>query len=183
MDTYISWVSGNPILSAAIQFGILGTIGELISYYIRSKSLSGFGNVSQVILKILGWALLGIIIKYGFAGMKGFTDALLTNGLLPQLLNSGVIYAFTLSVLTNIFFGPQMMAFHRFTDNLISGHKGFKGIEKAWFTLIWFWIPAHTITFSLPKDYQIGLAALCSLALGIILGLANTGKYTNTKKS
>jgi hypothetical protein len=35
-------------------------------------------------------------------------------------------------------------------------------------------IPAHTITFSLPADYQIRLAALWSLALGLILGLAST---------
>ena len=41
----------------------------------------------------------------------------------------------------------------------------------AWRTLIWFWIPAHTLTFSLAVDYQVGLAALWSLALGLILGL------------
>ncbi|MHB1482983.1 MAG: hypothetical protein ACYCXH_11775, partial [Bellilinea sp.] len=82
--------------------------------------------------------------------------------------------AFAVSLFTNILFGPQMMAFHRLEDNLILGKKGFAGITRAWWTLIWFWIPAHTITFALPADYQIGLAAVWSLVLGIILGSSKT---------
>ncbi|MDO9695544.1 MAG: hypothetical protein Q7W56_12510, partial [Candidatus Latescibacteria bacterium] len=70
------------------------------------------------------------------------------------------------------FFGPQMMAFHRWEDNLILRRHGYAGITTAWWTLVWFWIPAHTVTFSLPADYQIGLAALWGLVLGVILGLS-----------
>ena len=176
MDAYIQWVSNNPFISAAIQFGILGTIGEFISHRIKTKSFSNFGSFLQIILKILAWAMLGLIIKYGFAGMKSFTSGLIEHNLLPVFFNEGVFYAFAVSVFTNVLFGPQMMAFHRFTDNLILKRKGFEGIQKAWFTLIWFWIPAHTITFSLPKDFQIGLAAVWSVVLGIILGLNNKSK-------
>ncbi len=172
MDTYINWVSNNPLLSAAIQFGILGTLGEFISHKIKTKSFSGFGTLLQVMLKILGWALLGIIIKYGFTGMKSFVNGLFEHDMLPIFLNDGVGLAFTVSVFTNVLFGPQMMAIHRFTDNLILKRKGYEGIQKAWFTLIWFWIPAHTITFSLPKDFQIGLAAVWSVVLGIIMGMS-----------
>ena len=64
----------------------------------------------------------------------------------------------------------ERLVFHRIEDNLIEGKKGFTGIHKAWWTLIWFWIPAHTVTFSLPVHYQIGLAAVWGLVLGIILG-------------
>jgi hypothetical protein len=71
-----------------------------------------------------------------------------------------------------VFFGPQMMYFHRVEDNLILRRWSFAGIETALKTLVWFWIPAHTVTFALPKEYQIGLAALWSVALGIILGLS-----------
>jgi hypothetical protein len=122
--------------------------------------------------KALAWALLGLIIKYGFAGMKGFTQALLDKALLPSFLASGVGKAFAVSLLTNVFFGPQMMAFHRLEDNLILGEKGFAGIERAWWTLLWFWVPAHTLTFSLPQEFQIGLAAFWGLVLGVILGLS-----------
>ena len=170
MQTYLTWVTQNPLLSAAIQFAILGTLGEIISFSIQKKKIAIPCTWLQLLGKMIAWAVLGIVIKYGFAGMKGFTQALLDHHLLPAFLYSGLGWAFAVSVFTNVLFGPQMMAFHRLEDNLILGQKGFQGITRAWKTLIWFWIPAHTITFLLPADLQIGLAALWSLVLGIIMG-------------
>lgn len=170
MDSYVGWVTNNPLLSAAIQFAILGTLGEIISFSLLQKRVALPCSGLQLVGKVLAWALLGVIIKYGFAGMKGFTQALIDHRLLPGFLSQGIGWAFAVSVLTNVFFGPQMMAFHRLEDNFILGQKGFSGITRAWWTLIWFWIPAHTITFSLPTDFQIGLAALWGLVLGIIMG-------------
>jgi len=170
MDSYVAWVTQNPLLSAAIQFAILGTLGEMISFSLVNKRVAMPCSGWQLIGKVFAWALLGVIIKYGFAGMKGFTQALIDHRLLPGFLSQGFCWAFAVSVLTNVFFGPQMMAFHRLEDNLILGQKGFAGITRAWWTLIWFWIPAHTVTFSLPTDFQIGLAALWGLVLGIIMG-------------
>ncbi len=69
------------------------------------------------------------------------------------------------------FFGPQMMFFHRLEENLIFWEWNMEGLIAAFKTSIWFWIPAHTITFILPTKYQIGLAVLWSIVLGIILGL------------
>ena len=80
-------------------------------------------------------------------------------------------WALAVSVLTNLFFGPQMMFFHRLEDNLILWKWDMASLTTAWWTLLWFWIPAHTVTFSLPVEYQIGLAALWSVVLGLILGL------------
>ncbi len=173
MTSYIDWVSTNPLLSAAIHFAILGTLGEVLSHLMRTRAPGLPCTPLQLLLKMLAWALLGVIIKYGFAGMKGFTRALVDHQLLPTFCGSGLGWAFAVSALTNIFFGPQMMAFHRLEDNLILRQKGFAGIERAWWTLVWFWIPAHTLTFSLPRDYQIGLAAVWSVVLGIIMGMSN----------
>ncbi len=172
MATYTTWVAASPLTAAAIQFAILGTLGEIISYSIISRRPGLPCTSRQLLAKMLGWAVLGIVIKYGFAGMKGFTGALVEHHLLPTFCTSGLGWAFAVSVLTNLFFGPQMMAFHRMTDNLILRRRGFAGIQRAWWTLLWFWIPAHTLTFSLPRDYQIGLAAMWSLVLGIIMGLS-----------
>jgi hypothetical protein len=36
-----------------------------------------------------------------------------------------------------------------------------------------FWIPAHTITFLLPPDYQVLFAAVLSIILGLILAVAS----------
>jgi hypothetical protein len=173
MTWYLSWVSNNPLVSAAVQFAILGTLGELLSQLIRSRKFVLGSTLLQLFGKILAWALLGIVIKYGFAGMKGFVHALVEHNLLPHACSSGLAKAFAVSAFTNVLFGPQMMAFHRLEENLIMRQWNWHGLKNAWLTLLWFWIPAHTITFSLPKDYQIGLAALWSVVLGVIMGLTN----------
>jgi hypothetical protein len=172
MYDYLQWVRESPLLSAAIQFAILGTLGEVIAFSLRQKRFVLPCSGIRLAGKILAWALLGIIIKYGFTGMKGFTKALLEHNLLPQFMADGIGWAFAVSLLTNVLFGPQMMFFHRLEDNLILWEWNTKGLTRAWWTLIWFWIPAHTVTFSLPTDYQIGLAAIWSLVLGLILGLS-----------
>ncbi len=172
IETYIAWVKSNPLLSASIQFAILGTLGEVIASSVKARGFKLPCTTWQLFLKALAWALLGIIIKYGFMGMKGFTNGLLEHGYLPAFMNGGVAKAFAISLFTNALFGPQMMAFHRLEDNLILGQKGYAGIENAWKTLVWFWVPAHTLTFSLPVEFQIGLAAFWGLVLGVILGLS-----------
>lgn len=170
MSDYVGWVTEWPLLSAAVQFAILGTLGEVLSHSMRQKRAAIPCTPLQLLGKVAAWALLGVIIKYGFAGMKGFTRALLDHRMIPEFMGRGVGWAFGVSVFTNLLFGPQMMLFHRLEDNLIVGTRGFKGLTTAWWTLLWFWIPAHTVTFSLPQPYQIGLAAVWGLVLGVILG-------------
>lgn len=171
MNSYRLWVLSHPFLSAAIQFGLLGTLGEMVAASLKHRRPVLPCTPLQLGFKVIAWALLGLVIKAGFVGMKGFTRALMDHHLLPSILASGFGWALTLSTLTNVFFGPQMMLFHRLEDNLILGRQGFDGMMPAIRTLGWFWIPAHTLTFSLPAEFQLGLAALWSLALGIILGL------------
>jgi len=173
MVSYRLWVQAHPFLSAAVQFGLLGTLGELGAASLQARRWSLPCSTTRLLLKVLAWALLGLVIKAGFVGMKGFTRALLDQHMLPAGFGSGLRWSFALSVLTNLFFGPQMMLFHRLEDNFILGRRGFDGMGPAFQTLLWFWIPAHTLTFSLPPDFQIGLAALWSLALGFILGFVS----------
>lgn len=170
MSFYADWVRAHPLLSAALQFAVLGTLGEVVAASLRARRAALPCTTTQLVAKATAWAVLGLLIKFGFTGMKGFVAGLLDHGLLPAWCNAGVGRALALSVLTNVFFGPQMMAFHRWEDNLILRRRGYAGITTAWWTLVWFWIPAHTVTFSLPGDFQIGLAALWGLVLGIILG-------------
>lgn len=177
MTGYVQLVQAHPMVSAALQFAILGTLGEVLAASLRRRQPALPCTFPQLLWKVVAWALLGLVIKIGFTGMKGFTEALLAKGLLPGFVaRHGVAHAFAVSMCTNVFFGPQMMAFHRIEDNLILREKGFQGITRAWWTLVWFWIPAHTVTFSLPPDFQIGLAALWGLVLGVLLGLAKPAR-------
>ncbi len=170
--SYTVWVSQNPFVSAFLQFMLLGFLGELLPHWIRKKSLYLPFTRTQSLGKLLAWGLLGLLVKLGFLMMKGAAGAIMAIGLLPAFFAAGIGQAFLISVVTNLFFGPQMMFFHRLEDNLILRERNWAGLEKAWWTLIWFWIPAHTVTFALPADLQIGLAALWSVVLGLIMGFS-----------
>ncbi len=176
---YATWVKANMLLSAALQFAVLGTLGEIISGWLKAKKFILPFSAGKLPLKMLAWAGMGLFVKYGFTGTVGAVDALFHKGLLPAFLNdapTGVLRALTISVIMQGFFGPQLMIFHRLEDNLIDWKINFAGIDRALWTLVWFWIPAQMLTFMLPDDYRIGLAALWSLVLGLILGLSTPAK-------
>lgn len=169
MGWYIHWVTENLLLSAFIQFAILGTLGEVLGVIASGRRPSN--KALEWLAKALVWGVLGILTKYSFTGYKGFLATLVDKGLLPVACEQiTILRALSLSVLTNSMFGPLLMVLHRSSDNIISRTKGYAGIGKSLATLAWFWVPAHTVTFALPLDYQIGLAALWSVALGLIMG-------------
>ncbi len=170
---YLELVTKYPFQAAFIQFAILGMVGDWIAASVMRKKFSY--TPVKFVLKMVGWGVLGLIIKVGFLGMHGFTEAIFTK--FHWSTTNALFSAFCMSTFTNLLFGPQMMLFHRWEDNLMQGTKGYKGMDIAIKSLIWFWIPAHTFTFSLSNhDAQIGLAAAWSLVLGLILGIANRKK-------
>lgn len=172
MDFYIDWVTANPMLSAAAQFALLGTLGEVISHILRTRKIEAPFGAGTLLFKMLAWAVLGMFVKLGFVGVRGAVTALWDHHYLPSLSNTVLGSAVTISVVMNLFFGPQLMLFHRLEDCLIARKWSFSGMKGPLLTLFWFWIPAHTVTFLLDKPYQIGLAAVWSLALGIIMGMS-----------
>lgn len=174
MEAYIAFVTAHPLISAMIQFAILGTLGDLLAKWIIDKKVSMPFGLGTLFLKMLEWALLAILIKYAFTGFNGFIDKLVADGMLPQL--AGPVRAFAVSAAMNLQFGPFLVLMHRLLDNLVAGQKNWANIDKGFMSLLWFWIPAHSVTFSLAKPYQIGLAALWSVALGVILGFYNRQK-------
>lgn len=172
-EFYLNFLRNYPLLSSAIQVAILGTFGELLAARIRLKRWYLFGpGPWKFLTKVLVWAFLGITFKYAFTGFFGFVEALVKKGFWPGAAATNIfVKALSVSVFTNILFGPVMMLFHRWCDNRIERKEmDWGSMHKAWKTLAWFWIPAHTITFSLPSDLQVGLAAVWAVALGVILG-------------
>ena len=171
MEWYVELVIAHPILMAMAQFAILGTFGDIVSKWIISKKVFLPFSIGVLMLKMCEWAILAICIKYAFVGFNGFVDALVQHKMLPEM--GKVVRAFALSSSMNLQFGPFLVIGHRLLDNLIAREKNWANIDKGLMSLLWFWIPAHTITFILPKHYQIGLAAVWSVVLGIILGFYN----------
>jgi hypothetical protein len=173
MNWYIELVTAHPILTAIVQFAILGTLGEIVSRLIVQKSMKYPFTLWLTLWKMVVWSILAVCIKYAFVGINGFVLALMEHGMLPVVEKGTIGFAFFKSALVNLQFGLFLVIFHRVLDNLVVSTKNWKNLDKGMLSLIWFWIPAHTVTFSLPMDFQIGLAALWSVVLGFILGMFN----------
>ena len=168
MNWYVNLVIAHPILTAIVQFAILGTLGEIVSRWVVQKNFRYPFSFALTLWKMEVWAILAVCIKYAFVGIDGFVRALMEHGLLPQLNAFG--FAFAKSALVNLQFGLFLVIFHRILDNMVLKEKNWHNLHKGMLSLLWFWIPAHTVTFCLAKPYQIGLAALWSVVLGFILG-------------
>jgi len=171
MDWYVTIVKTYPIFTAMVQFAVLGTLGDIISKWIIKRKIYLAYNGLVLFLKMIEWAVLAVFIKYAFIGFHGFVDYLVSHNLLPEL--NVFFKSFSISVSMNLQFGPFLVIMHRLLDNLVHREKNWGNLDKGFLSLIWFWIPAHTVTFILPKPFQIGLAAIWSVVLGIILGFYN----------
>jgi len=188
---------------AFVKFAILATLGEVIGLRIKSGNYyqKGFGVLPRAIV----WGFLGLTIKLAFVIFAVGTPAFLAYlGLqdAPILMKQAlsldkILVAFSISAAMNLIYAPVMMTLHKITDMHILENGGtiagfFKPIRfgKHFVNLNWnvqwnfvfkktipfFWIPAHTITFLLPADFQVLFAALLGIALGVILSVAGMKK-------
>ena len=163
--------TGNLFFDAMIKFAILGSAGEVVASLITKRKI----ELWRVFYSMLVWAALGALVKLMFTGFHAFTDGLIAKGYLPE---GHISQAFFKSFFTNAMFGPWIIILHRLLDNLPNRTLSVptQGLKGAMMTLLWFWIPAHTITFALPLEYQILLAAIWSFVLGLILGFFKRSK-------
>lgn len=200
MAYYRSFNAEHGIIMSFIKFSILATAGELIGLRIKTGKYykQGFGVIPRMIV----WGFLGISIKMAFVIFASGTPVLLdylgmdnSAGIMhgPFSLNK-LFISFCISLFLNVIFAPVMMTFHKITDVHIVSNSGtitgfFTPIKfrEIFVNLNWnvqwnfvfkktiplFWIPAHTITFLLPADFQVLFAALLGIALGIILAIAD----------
>ena len=181
----------HPYLMGFVKFALLATAGELIAIKMASGK---FAKPAYLIARIVIWGLIGIWITYMMKMFFIGSGAMMSAGLLPggKLADGDflktLIRAFATSATMNLTFGPTFMAVHKCSDTYLAlraqNGKGPKlgqvidGVDWKRFvsftlfkTVPIFWIPAHTLTFLLPAEYQVMLAALLSVALGIILNL------------
>mgnify|MGYP001064062443 CR=1 FL=1 len=181
------------------KFALLSTFGECLALRIKTGKYNrkGFGILPRAIV----WGFLGITIKMAFVIYTAGTPQLLMYLGWPEAVSAltgpfsitALLTAFSISVAMNLTYAPVMMTIHKITDTHILENGGtirgfFKPIalQRIFANLDWktqwnfvfkktipfFWIPAHTITFLLPVDYQVLFAASLGIALGLILSLA-----------
>jgi len=196
---YKTFNSEHGIIMSFIKFAILATFGEMVGLRIKKGTYyrEGFGLVPRMLV----WGVLGISIKMAFDIFAGGVPHFLENAGLIGAVESmqqpvtftRVIVSFSISALLNLFFAPVFMTFHKITDTHIEQHKGklsaiyskinfveiLKNIDwkVQWNfvfmkTIPFFWIPVHSITFLLPAEVRILIAAALGIVLGVILAFA-----------
>lgn len=184
--------SNYAYLMGFIKFSLLATAGELIASYIISVNKT---IPVKIVLRFIIWGFIGMWITFM---MKVYSNAVATMMASGALLggSSTFLRAFYTSLIMNTSFGPLFMAVHKCTDKMlelannkekITVSSVMKGIDWTGFvsftifkTVPLFWIPAHTVTFLLPPQYQVMMAAALSVALGIFLSLNNRKKVKET---
>ncbi len=187
----------HPFIMGFVKFALLATAGEIIAV---RMSTGKWQKPVYLIARIVIWGLIGIWITYMMKILFLGAGAIIASGIIPgkDLKDEfwrTLILAFTTSATMNLTFGPTFMAVHKCSDTYLALRaSGDKKVTLAsvidtvdWkrfvsFTLFKtvpiFWIPAHTLTFMLPQEYQVMLAALLSVALGIILNLKKSPAKT-----
>ena len=196
---YINFNASHGMVMSFIKFALLATLGEVIALRIKKGRYNeaGFG----ILPRALVWGFLGLTIKAAFVifstGTPVFAEYLGVNGAVSVMKGDlcwlKAFVAFCISAAMNITYAPVMMTFHKITDMHILQTGGtLKGLlspipiaqifshinwDVQWNfvfkkTIPFFWIPAHTITFLLPSDFQVLFAALLSVALGLLLSVA-----------
>jgi len=197
---FFLWFSTEWAFTASfIKFAILATMGEMLGSRIRSGLYlpEGFALVYRAVV----WGFLGMSVKAAFIIFGGGVPLIVSHFGMenPQAVMAGpvtgarVLLAFSISTFLNIFYAPLLMVTHRVSDLHIASAAGdsrkllkVPDVARLLASIDWnsmwgfvlkksiplFWIPAHTVTFLLPPEFQVLFAALLSTMLGVILALA-----------
>jgi hypothetical protein len=199
-NVYNQWNTFNPISLAFLKFAILATFGEVLGLRIKTGKyiVPGFGLLPRAII----WGFYGMWIAAAMgifrSGVPAFMDKFAVFHGMAEAMGGGfsamkLLGAFFISVMMNTSFAPVFMTLHKITDTHIVNHEGKVSclwklipVKKIITTLNWdvqwnfvfkktiplFWIPAHTLTFILPTNFQVLFAAILGVVLGLILSIA-----------
>ena len=201
LRAYVALTDAHPFAAGFCKFALLATLGEslaqrmLVGRYLPPR----FGLVPRA----LAWGVLGICITLAFmifsAGVPlampriGMDWA--ARALAGPFGTEKLLTAFAISLCLNTLFAPVLMVAHKVSDLHIARYEGtlrclwhlpdVGGLLKSvnwdvmwrlvlFRTVLFFWIPVHTITFLLPEAFRVLFAALLGAVLGLILAWAGS---------
>lgn len=188
--TFSAWTTNHPYLMGFAKFFVLATLGELFAIRLNRGD---YAMPPYLLIRAIIWGIVGLMVVYTFSLYSGGVSALMEAGLLPQA--GRLWHALITSASMNLTFAPAFMAAHRISDKVLERRaEGKTGIKAAIGAIDWthfysfilgktvplFWIPAHTMTFLLPPTYRVLVAAMLSIALGLILSLTKRTKKEKT---
>ena len=174
-----------PYLMGFFKVGLLATFGEMLKVRVKT----GSWKVPSLIARFLVWGVVGLLFTFVFAmfakGIGGLMGTPLWFGdkftIGEKSFGQNLLFAFSTSFWQNVIFAFPMMLGHEWCNEVINQKRFIGGAEfleklnkPIWGsfipkTIIFFWIPAHTVTFLLPGNYRVLMSAVLSLVLGAIL--------------
>ena len=193
IELNLSWTEGfknfgkftehYPYLMGFFKVGLLATFGEMLKVRVKT----GFWKVPSLFARFLVWGVVGLLFTFVFAMFAKGVSALIGTPLwfgrmtLKPNFWDNLLFAFSTSFWQNVIFAFPMMLGHEWCNEVINQKRFIGGAEfleklnkPVWGsfipkTIIFFWIPAHTVTFLLPDNYRVLMSAVLSLVLGAIL--------------
>jgi hypothetical protein len=198
-EVFVSITRSYPYVMGFVKFAILASMGELLALRIICGT---WKNPPGMIYRAIIWGLIGVLVVLMFVVYSVGCAGAVSKGLLwgGSSTISNISGSFWVALIMNLSFAPVFMTAHRITDTYLDLSFG-EGIPLSkirlsdviakidWQGLIsfvcmktipFFWIPAHTITFLLPPEYRVLMAAYLSIALGAILAYGKKGKEVKT---
>jgi hypothetical protein len=185
-NLYEEATNAAPYLMGFCKFFILATMGELLAGRVARGS---WAKPAGLFWRAVIWGAVGFLNVAVFSILNNGVLAGLDSGVLPG--GSGrLLSAFYTSVALNISFGPTIMFMHRILDSYIDlyyeRHKIWPAVSEVAVKINWenyisfvifktvpfVWIPAHTITFYLPAEHRVLVAAFLSMIFGALLAFA-----------
>lgn len=183
---FIHLTNNYPYVMGFFKFAVLATMGELLALRLANHT---WKKPVGLLYKVIVWGIIGVLITYMFSFYSAGVAAMLEGSRIASGILSTLISAFLTSLIMNLTFGIVFMALHRISDTYIEmrfSHQkpSFKALIEtinwnAFITFVvgktipLFWIPAHTITFTLPPYLRVIVAAYLSIVLGLILSYSH----------
>lgn len=174
----------HPYAMGFLKFALLAMFGELL----KARLKTGSWKVDLFPARMIVWGFFGLIMTVAFAlfanGIQAMMGTPLWFGEPPMLSKSfgnRFIFAISTSFWMNMIFAYPMMLGHEWFNAVLAKRRFVGGGEflsrldaGAWGsfipkTILYFWIPAHTVTFLLPAEFRVLMGALLSVALGFFL--------------
>lgn len=200
-QTILAVTKLHPYIMGFMKFAIFGFLGELLG----GRILNGkWEKIKGTGLRIVAWGFFGVIIAFvlplSFSGARILLDQFVLPFEKNVFLNH-LVQAFLASMVLNMLPGPMAIIYHKIAETYIElGHGRFGKMIKIRFShairkIDWenqmgfvilkicliIFIPLHTITFMLPSNYRVLLAAYSTILLGAVLGYSKQ-KIGNLKK-
>ena len=170
-----------PYITGFLKVGLLAIFGEMI----KVRGRTGSWKTPGLFPKFVVWGVYGMLFTIVFKIFGKGIGEIMGSAVWPRPFDGDfakrVWQGFSTSLWANLIFCYPMMLSHEYWNTCINkkrflgGGEFLEGIDKhIWGSfmlksIVIFWIPAHTITFSLNPQYQVLMSAYLSLALGFIL--------------